>query len=248
MLDKMIEFIDKIGPLFYIIIPAIFTVYYNTKEKVKEKEKEIIKKNKEKALEQYEIWEHEESRKIIKQIQDLCDFYKDKGHMDLVQFIQLENGTVASSKLCNMFATCLAEDSRFGSIPKMIQKMQRVPYSRFSGWVSKVQECQSNNLDYFASPDSKATGSFLTNIVDTNPIGSSVSAAVYDPNELLLGAVVIYYKNANYNNQSEASAVELIKQFKNSVQSIFLRYHLDRINKKVELGLTIEDTEEDTKK
>ena len=34
MLDKIIEIIDKIGPLFYIIVPALFTVYYNTKIKV----------------------------------------------------------------------------------------------------------------------------------------------------------------------------------------------------------------------
>lgn len=48
MLDKIIELIDKIGPLFYIIIPALFTVYYNTKAKVQEKEKQLVKQNKEK--------------------------------------------------------------------------------------------------------------------------------------------------------------------------------------------------------
>ena len=241
MLDKIIELIDKIGPLFYIIIPALFTVYYNTKVKVQEKEKQLIKQNKEKAQEKYEIWEHEESRRIIKKVLDLCNFYKDKGHMDLVQFIQLENGTVASSKLCNMFATCLAEDSRYGSIPKMIQKMQRIPYSRFSGWVSQIQECQLNSLDYYLSPDSHAQGSFLTNIVDTTPIGSSASAAVYDPNNLLIGAVVFYYKNPNFNNQTEEAAADLITQFQKSVESIFLNYHLDRNRKKVELGLLMEE-------
>lgn len=55
MLDKIIELIDKIGPLFYIIIPALFTVYYNTKTKVQEKEKQLVKQNKEKAQEKYEI-------------------------------------------------------------------------------------------------------------------------------------------------------------------------------------------------
>ena len=244
MLDKIIEIIDKIGPLFYIIVPALFTVYYNTKTKVQEKEKELTKKNKEKAQEKYEIWEHEESRRIIKKVQDLCNFYKDKGHMDLVQFIQLENGTVASSKLCNMFATCLAEDNRFGNIPKMIQKLQRVPYSRFSGWVAQIQECQINNLDYYLSPDSQAQGSYLKDIVDTTPIGSSASAAVYDPNELLLGAVVFYYRQPNFNNQENEDVVNLIGQFKNSVESIFLNYHLDRKAKKRELGLE-SDIEED---
>ena len=244
MWDKAIEFIDKIGPLFYIIIPALFTIYYNTKTKVQTREKELIKQNKEKAQEKYEIWEHEESRKIIKKIQDLCNFYKDKGYMDLVQFIQLENGTVASSKLCNMFATCLAEDDRFGGIPKMISKMQRVPYSRFSGWVSQIQECQLNNLDYYLSLDSHEQGSYLQNIVDTSMIGSSISAAVYDPNEILLGAVVFYYKQPGLNNQTEESTISLIKQFQNSVQSIFLQYHLDRKAKKLELGLQKEIVEE----
>lgn len=164
--------------------------------------------------------------------------------MDLVQFVQLENGTVASSKLCNMFVTCLAEDDRFGGIPKMIQKMQRVPYSRFSGWVSHIQECQLNNLDYYLSLDSQEQGSYLQNIVDTSMIGSSISAAVYDPNEILLGAVVFYYKQPGLNNQTEESTIALIKQFQNSVQSIFLQYHLDRKAKKLELGLQKEITEE----
>ena len=185
-MDKLLELIDKIGPLFYVIIPAIFGVYYNTKLKVIDKEKEVIRKNKEKAQEIYDRWEHEESRKVIKKIQDLCDFYKDKGHMDLVQYIQLENGTTASSKLCNMFATCLAEDTRFGSVPKLISKMQRIPYSRLSGWVSQMQECQLRNLDYYLSKDSQTQGSYLKNIVDTSFIGSSISSPVYDPNEVLI--------------------------------------------------------------
>lgn len=237
MLDKILEIIDKIGPLFYIIIPAIFTVYYNIRSKVYDKEQELIKKNKEKAREKYSVWEHEESRNIIKRIQDLCDFYKDKGHMDLVHFLQLENGTVATSKLCNMFISCLAEDSRFGTMPKLISKLQRIPYSRLSGWVTQIQDNQLNNLDYYLSEDSHEKGSYLKDVIENDCIGSSISAPVYDPNGLLIGAVVFYYKNPKLNNQKEKDAISLIKQFQNSVESIFLNYNLDRKKKKEEFGL-----------
>ena len=73
---------------------------------------------------------------------------------------------------------------------------------------------------------------------------SSASSAVYDPNELLLGAVVFYYRQPNFNNQENEDVVNLIGQFKNSVESIFLNYHLDRKAKKRELGLE-SDIEED---
>lgn len=129
MIDKLLEFLDKLGPLLYIVVPAIAGIWYNLKTKVREKESEVRETGKRKALRLYDIWEHEESKVVISKIKDLCNFYKDKGHADLVQYLQLENGTAATSKIQNMFLTCLAEDDRYGSIPKIIKKLQRMPYS-----------------------------------------------------------------------------------------------------------------------
>lgn len=241
MWDDLSNFLDKISPLLYIIIPTIVGISFNLKLKIQDKKQDIIKKNKDKALEVYNAWEHEESRKIISKIKDLCNFYKDKGHMDLVHYLQLENGTVATSKLCNMFLTCLAEDGRFGTIPKILTKLQRVPYSRVSDWIEDILKTHEHGEDYFIIHDMDNTDYALLDLFKENNIHSSIAVPIYDPNNLLIGFCVFYYTNSNLNNQTDESAATLIRYFQSSIESIFLSYHLDRKSKKRELGLIGDD-------
>ena len=46
MWDDLSNFLDKIAPLLYIIIPTIVGIYFNLKLKIQNKKQNIIKKNK----------------------------------------------------------------------------------------------------------------------------------------------------------------------------------------------------------
>ena len=120
MWEDIHKFITEIEPLLLIIIPAIFATGIKINNKIKEKREELEKENDVKNREKFLEWEHKESMLTIDRVKTVCNYYRDIGNMDLVNYIQFENGTSATSKLCNMFLSCLAEDDRFGSIPKKI--------------------------------------------------------------------------------------------------------------------------------
>ena len=236
MLDKIMAFLDQVGPLLYVVVPAAFGIYFNLRDKVKSKEKEIKETNLAKAKQAYKIWEHEESQNVIRKVKDLCNIYKDKSNAGLAQYIQLENGTMAISKIQNMFVTCLAEDDRYGKIPKLSSRLQRIPYSRVTGWINKIIESKGSPIDFVLTPDTSKADYTLAEIVDEAAIKSCMVAPVYDPNEILLGMCIFYYSETDFCGH-EASESQLLNKFRTGVESILLEYHINRKNKKISLGL-----------
>ena len=236
MLDKILEILDKFDTILYVLVPAIFGVYLNLRDRVKQKENEVKQSNLSKAKQAYKVWEHEESKIVIRKIKDLCNVYKDKGSMGLVEYLQLENGTMATSKICNMFVSCLAEDDRYGKVHKLISKLQRVPYSKLTGWLNPISDALKNPIDYYITEDiSKADYSFA-DIVDAPEVKSCMIAPVYDPNEILLGICVFYYTGVDLNGDRETE-IPLITKLRASVEAVLLEYHLNREKQKAKLGL-----------
>lgn len=239
MIDKLLEFLDKLGPILYVVVPTAYAVGYNLYLKLKEKKKTIKSINIEKAKEHYNIWEHEESKKVISTIKDFCNVYKDKTHADLVNYLQLENGTAATSKIQNMFLTCLAEDDRYGSIPKLIAKLQRLPYSEVTCWLNQFENHTNKDNFIIQTPDLSKVEYNRTRIDGiNNSIKSVLVGPVYDPNNILLGIVVFYYSSVDYNNQMEEE-LDNLRQFKHTVETALLEYHLKRKDKKKYLGLEV---------
>lgn len=236
MIDKLLELIDKIGPLFYLIIPAVYGVFYKVYLKIKDTKQKEININKKKKHDIYDVWEHEESKNIIYKIKDLCNFYKDKGYVDLVQYLQLENGTMATSKIQNMFVTCLAEDDRYGNIPKMIRKLQRMPYSETTTWLNKVTELRKEGKLVLEIPDLSQVDYSRTFVDDLTSVSSVLVSPVYDPNEILLGVCIFYYHDKDFNGAKDVEEAYLTK-FTSAVESIILDYHIHRDQKKKDLGL-----------
>lgn len=232
-METILAILDRLEPLLYAVVPVVFGIYLNLRDKLKEKKNTIKAANIEKNKELYNAWEHEESQKIIRKIKDLCDFYKDKGYMDRVQYLQLENGTVATSKLCNMFVSCLAEDGRYGRLPHFISKLQRIPYSRVASWIDKVRDLDrqsfSSAICVENSDDDECN---IKTVLDTDMVKSSIVVPIYDPNEVLLGVCIFYYANIKYNNQNIDNEISLINRFRSAIQSIFLEYYLARKEKK----------------
>lgn len=237
-MKDLINLLDKIGPLFYVIIPTAFGIYLNVRDRLIAKKSEVLKANLEKSKEKYSIWEHEESQWVIKKIKDMCDYYKDKGHMDLVEYIQLENGTASLSNLCNMFVSCLAEDSRYGNLPKLITKLQRVPYSRVACWIDHVRKLDNDNYNTaWYVEDTSITDCPIREIIETDLVKSTMSVPIYNPNERLLGMCVFYYSEKSFNGRSLSSQVDLINRFRTGIETIFINYEIARNAKMKELGL-----------
>ncbi len=228
---NILEFLDKIEPLLLVVIPTIFGIWLKLKSEINKKKKDITEKEIQNAKEKYDMWQHEESRRIITKIKELCNVYRDKSDADSVMYFQLENGTIATSKLCNMFITCLAEDERYGEIQKRLSKLQRIPYSQLADWVTEVQSKILLYDNAIELPEGSVKDTLLGNL------GSHIAAPVFDYDGYLIGMCAFNFKDINYNNASKESQVKLIEQFEASVETIFISYHIARKEKKRELGI-----------
>lgn len=237
-IEGLNQFLDKVAPLLYIVIPAAAGIWYKLKTKVKAKEDEVNKANQTKAKELYDVWEHEESKNVITKIKNFCNLYKDKGAVDLVSYLQFENGTMATSKIQNMFLTCLAEDDRYGRAPKLIKSMQRMPYSECSVWLEKLKETLAEGHETLQCSDVKDADYNRTVLETANgKVRSAIIAPVFDPNEIMLGICVFLYHDANYNNSPIEHETEQVLKFKGSVENTLFVYHQSRAKKKQQLGV-----------
>lgn len=240
MWEDVKEFINDIEPLLIVVIPTCFGIYLKLKNKLAEKEKqvnhELITKNKEKLLD----WEHTESIKVINRIKNLCNYFKDIGHMDLVNYVQFENGTTATSRLCNMFLSCLAEDSRFSVIPKMISSFQRIPYGRMSTWINNIMNEETENTtfhSYIVKNKEEFEDDYSDTIIGSDKVKSFISSSVKDPNGMIIGICSFYYAENEWSGRSKEQCEELMMKFVSSIESIFIEYNVARVNKQKELYL-----------
>lgn len=236
MLDKILEILGKLDTILCVVVPTAAVVYFNVKNKVRDAQIKDEEKRVRQAEKKYDEWEHEESRIVISRIKNLCNLFKDKGHADLVQYLQLENGTIATSKIQNMFVTCLAEDDRSGSIQKMIKRLQRIPYSETVCWLDKLTKLDSTTDACLCTPDINDIEHAKARIEDITGIGSVMVAPVYRPDELLLGICVFYYHETKYNGMYKTEH-QFLTKFKSAVESVILDYHVHREEKKRELKL-----------
>lgn len=237
--DKISEFIKLIEPILLIGIPTCFGIWLKLKNKIDEKEKEIKEQNEAKNKELFLEWEHKESMAIINKVKAICNYYRDIGHMDLVNYIQFENGTVATSKLCNMFLSCLAEDSRYGVIPKFISSLQRIPYSRLSTWTNNVINAE-NGIYRVNNREKDFDEDYSDFVIGSENVKSFISGAVKDHNGSLIGICSFFFAKENCcgdNDESREKCLQTLQHFVISVETIFLEYNLARKNKKKELNI-----------
>nr|CAI9751337.1 hypothetical protein DGKKSRWO_DGKKSRWO_CDS_0057 [uncultured phage]CAI9752214.1 hypothetical protein CVNMHQAP_CVNMHQAP_CDS_0057 [uncultured phage] len=232
--EKFLDFLNAIEPVLLVIIPAILGIWIKIKAKIEEKEQKIKTENTAKNENIFSSWEHEKSKEVIDNIQSICNYYKDIGYMDLVNYIQFENGTTAMSKICNMFLTCLAEDNRFGTIPKMIDYVHRTSYSRLSVWVKDINSAPDGI--YIATKREDFSEDYSDFIPSCKHIKSFISGAVKDPNGVLIGICSFYYVDTLDSSVIEQN-VAVLRKFITSVETIFLNYQLDREKMKKSLNL-----------
>jgi len=235
-INKITELLSEIEMIFLIIIPAVIAVFIKIRNKVKQKSKAIKKIENKKAQEKYNAWLHDESRRAILKIKELCNVYKDRSHADQVIYIQLENGTTATSKLHNMFVTCLAEDSRYGEISKKIFGLQRIPYSQVAEWIEELSKTS------VIIPDTQLIKEKWHCPV-MKEAASHISMSVFNENGYFIGIVVFNYKNINFNGAEESQQLNLIENFKTSLETVFISYHVSQRDKMKELNISDEKEE-----
>ena len=230
LINSILNVIQDWAPVIYAAATVGIGMFFKFRDIAIKKKKEIDAQNEAKNKENYLTWKHEESSRVITKIKDLCNFFKDRGKMDSVSYIQLENGTVAASKLCNMFVTCLAEDDRYSVIPKKIRKLQRVPYSQLSEWVEEVttHEC--------IIPDVQAEELHVEEPFFED-VGSHLSETVHDKDGYLIGMVVFNYFSRYFNEADEEKQIDFLRQFQASIESVFISYHVARMDMKKQLHL-----------
>lgn len=241
LLQSLIDLIQDWAPVIYTLATIGIGAFIKLHDIAAKKRKEIDAENEAKNKDNYQVWKHEESTRVIGRIKDLCNFYKDKGKADSVSFVQLENGTVAKSRLCNMFVSCLAEDDRFSNLPKYMDQFQRIPYSKVSFWADSIAALSFDNIrkNMIATPDSDVLdrNASIRNMIDFEGIRSSIVAPVYDPNGVLIGAGIFLYSKADYNGMGEEEQKTLMVQFRTALESIFLEFYLARQDKMKEFHI-----------
>jgi len=234
--NQFITFLNKVEPLLLVIIPAIVAIWMKVRARAKQESDALKSAQLNKQQDRYNTWAHDESRRIILKIKELCNVYKDRSRADQVLYMQLENGTAGTSKIYNMFLSCLAEDNRYGELPKRLTELQRIPYSQAAEWAEEVSK------SVLAVQDIKTKESCICPV--TKNATSHISAPVIDKDGYLIGIVVFNYRAVAFNGTDEAQQIALIKDFKTAVETVFLSYRVLQQEKMKELRM-LEDKKDD---
>ena len=253
LFESLAEFITQFQLVIYPALIGVFAFGYQVWRGIKDKHKELNERESTKSRrqreEQFKKWEHSASLEIIVRIKNACNLYKDRSGADRVMFAQLENGTLATTKLCNMFISCLAEDNRFGNLPKDIRKLRRIPYAHLSDWVDALKaisiEDERETLR-LAGDDNNLLRTI--NAVYTNPVGSHISIDVLDHNKVFIGICIFEYAKKDFDGMDVTKESALIHDFKVSVESTLYNYYVMREKQKVLYDIMHSDITEEEKK
>ena len=229
MWDKLINFIELIEPLILVVIPLIFSIWIKLKLKLIETGKKAKQGINNKAKQELLDWRHAESIKIVNKLKEVCNYHTDLGHVHS-SYIQLENGTIATSKICNMFFSCIAEDNRYSNIQKSIDIIQRIPFTRMSNWFNKIYDSEYQVVYLTKKED-------IDDIFyDKIGIKCIVSSLVKDSNGLIIGICNFLFSDEQQVNDLIDCDTQMLK-FVSSVETIFLDFNINLQAKKKELGL-----------
>lgn len=233
MWDKITEFIKLIEPLILVIIPLLFGIWIKLKTKIEKEKVKIHTQISSKAKEELSDWRHSESIKVINKLKEVCNYHCDLSHVH-ASYIQLENGTLATSKLCNMFFSCVAEDNRYSDLKRQTDIIQRIPFIRLSNWFNKVYESEYQVVYLVNSKDIDSL------LYDNIGVKCMVSSLVRDTKGLVIGVCNFVYSAEQNKDELDEVNAQMIK-FVSSVETIFLDFNLSLKQKKEKLGIINEE-------
>lgn len=229
MWDDLVNFIEFVEPLFLVVIPLCFSIWLKLKMKIIEEKSKIFKEEKEKLQQDFIDWRHEESIKVVTKLKELCNYYCDTSHVHTA-YIQLENGTLATSNLCNMFFSCIAEDNRYSKNQKLTNNIQRVPFVQMSDWFNNIANSEHKIVYIFEKKDIDEVFSLESNIK------SMLACLVRNTKGIIIGVCIFYFLEEKTLEELDDFKEDLIS-FSSGVETIFFTYDLNTKEKKKELNI-----------
>lgn len=229
MWDNIVNFIEMIEPLFLVVIPLCFSIWLKLKVKLMEEKSKIIKEEEEVSKQAFVNWRHEESIKIVTKLKELCNYYCDTSHA-YTAYIQLENGTLATSNLCNMFFSCIAEDNRYSKSEKLINNIQRVPFTQMADWFNKITNSE-HKIVYLS--DQKDIDEVF--FIESN-VRSMLATLVRNTKGIIIGVCIFYFTEEKTNEELDNLKDDLLS-FSSGVETLFFTYDLNTKEKRKELKI-----------
>ena len=229
MWDKVIEFLKDIETIILYVIPLAMALWFKIKTSVIENKLKLNTKDIGKRKQQLLEYKHSESIEVISKLKEVCNYHCDLSHVH-ASYIQLENGTIATSKLCNMFFSCIAEDSRYSNLPKLTEHIQRIPFVRLSNWFNKVYTSEHQVVYVIDSKDIDAI------FQDTIKIKCMVSGLVKNPKGVVIGVCNFMFSEEQEKENLDNFVTQMTK-FVSSVETIFLDYNVNIKNKAKDLKI-----------
>jgi len=241
-LERLLNFLEQFQLVIYPSLIGLYVVGYNLYKKFREKHNELVAKDKAKEIknkqDKYTAWEHAASLEIIVRIKNMCNLYRDKSSADRVSYVQIENVSNQSSNMGNIFISCLAEDDRYGKLPKDIRRLQRIAYSHLAEWVDKLKVIHEEGNDDVLEITSNDDLLRIVNFIYTIPIGSQLAVSVYDNHHIFIGVCIFEYAKADFNNAESSEERRHLKDFKAAVEAVLYNYHMMREDQRAQYSIT----------
>ena len=239
-LQQIKEVLQLLGDIILVLIPFVATIGYAIWKKWKDEWNTQKEKDHEKAQQELLHFSHTKSIWSMKNLEEICNMYVDKSHADCVMYLQLENGTIADSKLQNMFITCMAESDRYSELPKRMNKVQRMPLQSIVSYIEKVNQCgmiEMLSKDITSDVDEKAK-----NLLFPQSISAWRMKVIHNRSGYVIGYVIFEYLFDSYHNgkiefDDDENPTSLIDQCQAAIETELFRYNNQIESKRKELGL-----------
>jgi hypothetical protein len=235
-IDQLILFLKKIEPLLIVAVGVWIKIQFT----IRKKKDELSRKAIAQAKTTYKRWAHQESKSVVLKITELCNLYKDRSKAYEVLFLQFENGTVATNNLYNMCISALAEDNRYGPIPKKCANLQKIPYCDLVDWAELLTSGEESRLAVSDIPIVRPEwgSKYLFHNVK-----SHLAHTVHDKDGYPIGIAVFSYHSIRFNGLEEHGQINIIEKFKTAIETVFLGYHISSRDKKLQLQIPEDEHE-----
>jgi hypothetical protein len=220
LLTEILNVLKKFEPLLVLVIPGVIIGYMRIKKQVTENFSLAKKLALAKTIEQYTVWKHDESRRVILHLRELCNKYKDTTGADQVAFLQFTNGTVALSGLSNMFVTCEAEDTRYGKLPNLLERCQRLPYILLADWINYIIENRE------PLPLVELQGTEWKTLPTSMEVESQIATVIKDRDSIPVGVALFNYACPDFCESMAANELQSMVKFQTSIESVLLGFYV----------------------
>ena len=239
-LQQVREILQVLSDVVLVLIPVIGAISYKIWKKWQDRWRDLKKQDREKAQQELLHFSHAKSILSMKNLEEICNIYVDRSHADRIIYLQLENGTIADSKLQNMFITCMAESDIYSELPGRMNKIQRLPLQSIVSYIERVNYygmVETLSEDISVDIDIK-----VKELLFPQNISAWRMKVIHNRSGYIIGYVVFEYLfdscvNGKLEFEDDENPSSLIDQCQAAIEAELLRYNNQIEFKRNELGL-----------